>query len=302
MADGSSYDFVAAQTTVHLRNVYTIKFAPLAMQMTGIMPRPEDFENYIPGAKEILLQAVENHGEAEEVNAQGVIYFNVGTTGMREVVPVRTYAARCNYTLDEVRQAMLMDRDLPMEQVRAGIELLMRRHDRYAFSGDADAKDSFARSTNITQSDLAAADGLITQDDVNEIYEVLSALVTAPSNQTGGMYPATHLALPLNVYNKIQGAIRPDTTQTVRNALIDAYDITIVPIFKLKDAGDAGTTGRAVAYSNHMDVGRNLLLMPEMIHEPLRTDLAWCAIAECKTGGFYWQNSLGAHYLDNVGA
>ena len=298
MADGTSYDYVAAQTTAHLREVYQIKFAPMSMQMTGIMPRPQDFENYIPGAKEILMQSVEAHGDAEEVNAQGVIYLNVGTTGAREIVPVRTYAARCNYTLDEVRQSMLMNRDLPMEQVRAGIEILMRRHDRYAFEGGDGAKDSFAASANIAPEN--SSEVLVGNDDPELIYRELSDLVVKPSNQTGGMYPATHLALPLSVYNEVQKSIRPMTTQTVRNALMEAFDITIVPIFKLKDRGTAGNLGRCVAYSNHPDVARNLLLMPDMVHEPIRMDLAWCTIVEAKTGGFYWQNSLGAAYLDKT--
>ena len=294
-------DFLTSQTSAVLRRVYEQPFAPLDMEMTGYAPMPQDWENYMPGATQFVLTSVEDFGEGAETNIKGTVFFTVGTIGEDLTIPVASWVAVATYTEQMVRQSMMLNRNLPDQEMRSGVRAIRRRHDRRAFRGEGNATYSFARDNNVVQQANLGTKWTDAAVDGDTLYDAMADFATSVNVNSKGVYTANRIACTLGVYNKCMTARIGDTGDTVARALMDNLGVMVVGIYGLKDSADAGQDGRAIAYAIDPDAGRNLLLMPPTPSPVIPGIKKYECGIEGQSGGFVWVAPTAARYQDNTG-
>ena len=297
----SNLDFVSAQTTARLAEVYQKPVPPLSMAATGFPLVSDGLEN-IAGAKRIEVVGTEDViPDDATVNEEGNIFLTVGTQDSSMEAKVRNFVAAAKYSRDLVRESSLVGRDLPGDRVDAAFRAIQRHHDAMSWRGAYGASDSFARSTAITQATDLTTKWTANSVNAAALYTALANFVNSVIENSSGIFRATDLAVTLGVFNKATTALMSGQNLTVAGALQQNLGITIRPIFDLKNRGDAGQDGRAVAYARTPDAGRNLLLIPEQILGPFESIEGYEAGVEGKSAGFIWLHAMAARYIDNTG-
>lgn len=300
----ASYDFVTTQTAAHLATSLTETQEPNRMFRTGFAPSLDGLVDAERFTTSVVLRRRAPVGDLTkgQRSPAGTMTFRTGNDYETVTISVAAWSTEAIYTDAMVANSMKVGEDLPSNEIETAFSFTRELEDRYAFSGISggqSADDSFSRSTRVVASGATAAWSAAASDaELAQLEAEFSALVSTPSNATDDRYPATRVALPLDVYNSLLAKRRANGVPVLEH-LTSSYGVTAFGIASLKDAGSSGNT-RAVAYSTNSEVGQHILLMPAELTNLVQGSEHYEQGVRTRSAGFYWKNPLGARYLDGV--
>ena len=296
---GAQANFLESRLSAVMREAIMYDYPPLAMENVGFAPMPGDFEGYVPGATQFVVTFAEGTDPGYEASTASDMQTNETVIDMdftEETIPVWNWFLTARYTLGEVDQAMASGRNVPSAKIAWAMQRGRHRHDNLAFLGNTFTKDSFARSDSVADH-ATLSTTIVATEDADEILDTLGTFISSVEVNSKGVFKANRLAVSTEVYTKLAGTYRTNTSQNLLSTLREAHSVSIDSINALIDV----SSGRAVAYNDNPTVGKNLILIePENLG--VRDFKTYFEVpTRTQSAGFFWTKPLGARYLNGTG-
>lgn len=223
-------------------------------------------------------------------------------------VPVELGATGYEYSDEELRQAIQLQRPLPSLKSNTAMRAYEELAQRTAMTGDATHNlPGFINNTNVT-----AATVVNPGSGTEWVNKTPNQILFDVNDFMGDIFVDTlqverpnTLLLPTSQWNYIAGTPRSDTSDTTILAWLIANspylnsDADIIPVTELAGAG-AGATDRMMCYDKDIDKVVFHIPMPLRFTEPQRKGRGFEVPGEFKLSGVEFRYPGSARYADGI--
>ena len=231
----------------------------------------------------------------------------IGTESV--TVPVELGATGYEYSDEELRQAIQLNRALPQMKTSVARRAVEELAQRVGMVGDVTHNlPGFINNVNVTAATVVAGASTTTPWSTktpNEILFDINDFMGDIFVDTLQVERADTLLLPTAQWNYIAGTPRSDNSDTtilawlIANSPYLSSDSDIMPTPELASAG-AGSTDRMMAYTKDMDKVVFHVPMPLRFTEPQRKGRGFEVPGEFKIGGVEFRYPGSARYADGI--
>ena len=223
-------------------------------------------------------------------------------------VAVELGAVGYEYSDEELRQAIQLQRDLPTLKASVARRGYEEHCQRVAMFGDTKHNlPGFLNNTNVTAStvvDPGSGTEWVNKTPNQIIYDVNDFMGDVFVDSLQVEKPDT-LLLPTAQWNLIAGTPRSDNSDTtilqwlVQNSPYLSSEADVIPLSELTGAG-AGATDRMMCYTKDMDKVVFHIPMPLKFTEPQRLGLGFQIPGQYKMSGVEFRYPGSARYADGI--
>lgn len=260
------------------------------------------------GAESVTYFYMDGAAVAEFVGTKSlnVPIAEIGTE--KVTVPVELGATGYEYSDEELRQAILLQRPLPQLKSNTARRAYEELAQRTAMNGDATHNlPGFIDNTNVTANTVdnpGSGTEWVNKTPAQILFDINELMGDIFVDTLQVERPNT-LLLPTHQWNYIAGTPRSDNSDTtilqwlVNNSPYISAATDIIPIAELTGAG-AGSTDRMMAYDKDIDKVVMHIPMPLRFTEPQRKGRGFEVPGEFKIGGVEFRYPGSARYGDGI--
>lgn len=230
-------------------------------------------------------------------------------SGLEKTTPVQTYAAKVTWDVDDIRFAVAMQINLPVDKMANLKEGANFFADKGLAIGDpSTGMPGLLNNTNITTDGAGQlpnggdwANPAVTGE---EILGDLDYMVTVIPDVTRNAYLPDTLVLPQSLYSVLNRK-RVDTGVASSETVLQRFkadhpEITIIWTWRLDTADAAGTGPRAIVFKRSLDVVKGVLPVVYETLPPQYIDRMVVVHASGRCGGVILRGPGGIRYFDDI--
>lgn len=252
-----------------------------------------------PGATHWGFRRIDAVGEARPMGTRAGDMPMVAIAEVESLVPMHNFGLGFDYTVDELRAAIMAKSALPSERGVACRDGHYATRDRVAMEGHTGLGiPGFAASTLVPAGSVT--NGTWATASADDIAEDVTNEIEAVESTSRRVYKPTTIALPYSAWNDLTRRRLPDTETPILDYLKKIRPgLEFVPSTYLETAGVGGTR-RMVTYVKRPDV---LVQKVSILYQqlpPQPKGLLVIIPAESKSGGTYWKVPIAGKYGDGI--
>jgi hypothetical protein len=294
--DSAETAFFARELESIKSKSYDIEFPPL--KATKLIPVSTEAG---AGAESITYQSFEETGLARIISSYADDFPRCDIRGKEFITPVKSIGASYGYSMQEIRAAMFVGRNLTQRQANATRRANDQKVNRLAWFGDNGSNIlGLTNNPNIPAASVPAdgvgASTLWVNKTPDQILRDMNQLSNGIVALTNGVEMPNTLILPIDQYTQISSTPRSansDTTILEYFIQNNPFITTIDWVPELKGAGPGGVN-IMIAYEKNPDKLTMEIPMPFTQHQPQERGLEFVVHCESRYGGIiiYYPLSL----------
>lgn len=297
--DAGETPFVTRELLAIKARLFEIKYPDLVART--LIPIASDTN---VGADSVAYHELDMTGAAKIIGPNAKDLPRVDVKVQETITPVKSLGAAYGFEWHEMNAAAERRKPLPEWKARAARRAIDQGIDDILSEGDTDS--GLKGFVNHSSAGSTGATGNWSGLTALQIYNDVSTCINTILTDTKGMFPVTHVALPISEYARISvlpwgsliGADTLNTTLTVLNMLKANHPgVTFLPWYRLESIS---ASKRMVAWHNSPDVleGEVPLDFQVLPPEPQGLDIVYNCVARC--GGIVLRQPKALRYVTGL--